>query len=132
MSDEIRIAISTDARGFGPNATLLASILRRTSSSVQEVRPLKVEFIAAGEEVTGRFPGNVGPLLKLKGMREADVSKTPKPESNHRFSAKWTFVTVLSTSVIVLSGIRAYVTVSKYPVIKMAENIDFVTVLGES
>ncbi|WP_367871111.1 glycosyltransferase [Luteolibacter sp. Populi] len=68
----IRIAISSDAKGHGNSATLIASILRRTEQPVQvrcwcrgylpesfESGALKVEFFPAEEEVTGRYPGHV-------------------------------------------------------------------------
>lgn len=69
----ITLAISTDERGFAYNATLIASILRRTGRAVWvrcwcrgflpesfETGRLRVEFRPAVEEVTGRFPGYVG------------------------------------------------------------------------
>lgn len=72
MSRPIRIALSTDVRGLAPNATLLASVLRRTQASVEvrcwcrgflpdsfESGPLKVEFLSADEPVSGRYPGHV-------------------------------------------------------------------------
>jgi histo-blood group ABO system transferase len=70
----IRIALSTDIRGFHINATLVASVVRRASMPVHvrcwcrgflpesfEVGILKVEFLPATEEVTGKYPGNSGP-----------------------------------------------------------------------
>lgn len=70
----ITIAISTDARGYEFNATLLASILRRTRLPVHvrcwcrgflpvsfESGRLRVEFLPATDEVTGRYPGTSGP-----------------------------------------------------------------------
>jgi len=86
MSDCICIALSTDLRGFGPNATLLASVLRRTQARVHvrcwcrgflpesfEQGPLSVEFIAAEEEVSGKYPGYVGPAVfdRLRVIRDA-------------------------------------------------------------
>ena len=70
----LRLALSTDAAGFGYNATLIAGILRRTASALH-VRcwcrgfraesfgsgPLRVEFIEASQRVTGKFPSYVVP-----------------------------------------------------------------------
>ncbi|MEI6178760.1 MAG: glycosyltransferase [Verrucomicrobiota bacterium] len=82
----IRLALSTDAKGHPYHATLLASILRRTEAAVHvrcwcrgfvaesfESGPLKVEFIHTEEEVTGRFPGYVGPAVfdRLRVIRDA-------------------------------------------------------------
>jgi lipopolysaccharide biosynthesis glycosyltransferase len=68
----ITLVISTDAEGLRRNSTLIASIVRRTKRSVKvrcytrgfsqqsfEVRNLRVDFVRADEEVTGRFPGHV-------------------------------------------------------------------------
>ncbi len=81
----IRIALSTDARGHAPHATLIASILRRTALPVHvrcwcrgfspesfESGRLKVEFIRTDEEVTGRFPGQSGPAAydRLRVIRD--------------------------------------------------------------
>lgn len=68
----ITLAISTDAEGFGKNSTLIASIVRRTERLVWvrcytrgfeqasfAVRNLRVDFVRADEEVTGRYPGHV-------------------------------------------------------------------------
>jgi lipopolysaccharide biosynthesis glycosyltransferase len=68
----ITLVISTDSEGFGKNATLIASIVRRTDRQVWvrcytrgflpesfAVRNLRVEFVRADEEVTGRYPGHV-------------------------------------------------------------------------
>ena len=74
MKKELRIALSTDARGHAPHATLIASILRRTERAVH-VRcwcrgflpdsfsqgKLTAEFLPAEEEVTGRYPSSSGP-----------------------------------------------------------------------
>jgi hypothetical protein len=70
----ITLALSTDERGFAINATLIASILRRTERAVWvrcwcrgflpesfETGRLRVEFLPAVEEVTGRYPGTSGP-----------------------------------------------------------------------
>jgi lipopolysaccharide biosynthesis glycosyltransferase len=70
----INLAISTDEQGFVYNATLIASILRRTEQAVHvrcwcrgflpesfETGQLRVEFLPAVEEVTGRYPGSSGP-----------------------------------------------------------------------
>ena len=70
----IQLALSTDERGFSYNATLIASILRRTQLPVHvrcwcreflpdsfETGRLRVEFLPAVEPVTGRFPGSSGP-----------------------------------------------------------------------
>ena len=72
----LNLALSTDANGHPYHATLIASILRRTSMPVHvrcwcrgflpesfETGPLKVEFIPAEEEVTGKFPSYVGPAV---------------------------------------------------------------------
>lgn len=68
----IRIALSSDAKGHGNSATLIASILRRTKSPVHvrcwcrdylpesfQLGSLEVEFFPAAEEVSGRYPGHV-------------------------------------------------------------------------
>ncbi len=85
-SQTIRIALSSDAKGHPYHATLIASILRRTELPVHvryycrgfasesfEAGPLKVEFIATSEEVTGKFPGYVGPAVfdRLRVIRDA-------------------------------------------------------------
>lgn len=70
----IRLALSTDAKGHSYHATLIASILRRKEVPVHvrcwcrgflpdsfETGPLKVEFLPALEEVTGKYPGSSGP-----------------------------------------------------------------------
>lgn len=83
----ISIVLSTDAGGFGHNATLLGSILRRTSSEVR-VRvytrgfsqesfrsgPLSVEFIRSDEEVSGRYPRHVNEAVfdRLRIIRDFD------------------------------------------------------------
>ena len=81
----IRIAISTDAKGHPYNATLIASILRRTKSPVHvrcwcrgfsgksfQCDSLKVEFIDTDEEVTGHFPSQSGPAAydRLRVIRD--------------------------------------------------------------
>ncbi len=82
----IRIAISTDTQGYPHNATLIASILRRTTVPVHvrcwcrgflpesfETGALKVEFISATEEVTGRYPGHVSTAVfdRLRVIRDS-------------------------------------------------------------
>ena len=70
----ITLALATDERGFAINATLIASILRRTARSVWvrcwcrgflpesfETGRLRVEFLPAVEAITGRYPGSSGP-----------------------------------------------------------------------
>ena len=70
----ITLALSTDQRGFAYNATLIASILRRTGRAVWvrcwcrgflpesfETGRLRVEFRPAVEEVTGKYPWTSGP-----------------------------------------------------------------------
>ena len=72
----INLALSTDERGFAYNATLIASILRRTGRTLWvrcwcrgflpesfETGRLRVEFRPAAEAVTGKFPGYVGPAV---------------------------------------------------------------------
>lgn len=81
----ITIAISSDAKGHGNSATLLASILRRTRERVWvrcwcrgyspvsfETGRLKVEFIGAEEAVTGRYPGHVNEAVfdRLRVIRD--------------------------------------------------------------
>jgi lipopolysaccharide biosynthesis glycosyltransferase len=74
MKNDVRVAISTDEAGFAINATLIASILRRTDRAVHvrcwcrgfspesfEKGQLKVEFLPAEDEVTGRYPTKSGP-----------------------------------------------------------------------
>ncbi len=71
----IRVSISSDSSGFASNATLIASILRRSENSVHsrcwcrgflpesfESEALRVEVIPALEEVTGKYPGSSGPV----------------------------------------------------------------------
>jgi lipopolysaccharide biosynthesis glycosyltransferase len=82
----IRIALSTDIKGHPHNATLIASILRRTKSTVHvrcwcrgfappsfETGRLKVEFISATEEVTGRYPAHVSTAVfdRLRVIRDS-------------------------------------------------------------
>jgi lipopolysaccharide biosynthesis glycosyltransferase len=82
---KICITISTDAQGFSKNATLIASIVRRTQRDVQvrcytrgfsqrsfAIRNLTVDFVRAEEEVTGRFPGHVPIAVfdRLRVMRD--------------------------------------------------------------
>lgn len=81
----ICITISTDAQGFSKNATLIASIVRRTQRLVsvrcytrgfsQEsfaIRNLQVDFVRSEEEVTGRYPGHVPVAVfdRLRVMRD--------------------------------------------------------------
>lgn len=81
----VTLTISTDAQGFSRNATLLASIVRRTECLVwvkcytrgfsQEsfaIRNLRVDFIRSEEDVTGRFPGHVPIAVfdRLRVMRD--------------------------------------------------------------
>jgi hypothetical protein len=85
MKNMIAIAISTDERGFEINATLIASIIRRASRPVWvrcwcrgflpesfATGPLKVEFLPAEEEVTGKYPGASGPAAydRLRVIRD--------------------------------------------------------------
>ncbi len=81
----ISIVLSTDAGGFGNNATLLGSILRRTSAQVR-VRvytrgfsatsfrsgPLSVEFIRCDEAVNGSYPRHVNEAVfdRLRIIRD--------------------------------------------------------------
>lgn len=82
---DITLTISTDAQGFSKNATLLASILRRTNRNVWvkcytrgfsrksfSKRHLRVDFIRAEEEITGKFPGHVPVAVfdRLRVMRD--------------------------------------------------------------
>jgi lipopolysaccharide biosynthesis glycosyltransferase len=70
----IKIALSTDARGHEYNATLIASILRRTAWDVHvrcwcvgflpesfEVGKLKVEFLPAAGDTANKYPLSSGP-----------------------------------------------------------------------
>ena len=81
----IRITLSSDAKGHGNSATLIASILRRTDSPVHvrcwcrgylpgsfESGRLKVEFFGAEEDVTGRYPGHVNAAVfdRLRVIRD--------------------------------------------------------------
>ena len=83
----LRLALSTDAAGFPYNATLIASILRRTASPLHvrcwcrgfrpesfETGPLRVEFIEANQQVTGKFPSYVGPAVfdRLRVIEQAE------------------------------------------------------------
>src|SRR5262245_20202000 len=82
----LTIAFSSDLRGFARNATVIASVLRRTSARLwvkfvcQKFLPpsfetgrLKVEFIPADKERTGRYPGYVGSAVfdRLQVIRDA-------------------------------------------------------------
>ncbi len=80
-SNLITLVISTDAEGLRRNSTLIASILRRTERLVWvrcytrgfeqssfEIRNLRVDFVRADEEITGRYPGHV-PLAVFDRMR---------------------------------------------------------------
>jgi hypothetical protein len=82
---KLKIAISSDLRGFGYNASLIASVVRRASVGVHvrcwcrgfsqqsfETGHLKVEFIEAAGEIPGRFPGYVGPAVfdRLRVIRD--------------------------------------------------------------
>lgn len=81
----ISISLSSDHRGHRYNSTLISSILRRTAEPVHvrywcrgflpssfELGRLKVEFLAAEEEVTGRYPGHVNPAVfdRLRVIRD--------------------------------------------------------------
>ena len=83
----IKIALSTDACGHEFNATLIASILRRTESDVHvrcwcmgflpesfEVGKLKVEFLPSGSLTSGRVPSYVGSAVfdRLKVIQQCD------------------------------------------------------------
>ena len=84
----IRLVFSTDARGFNPPATVLASILRRTSARVSariytrgfaaesfRSGPLEVEFVRCEESVSGLYPRHVNQAVfdRLRIIRdEAD------------------------------------------------------------
>ncbi len=81
------LALSTDAAGFPYNATLIASILRRTASALHvrcwcrgfrpesfETGLLRVEFIEANQQVTGKYPSYVGPAVfdRLRVIEQAE------------------------------------------------------------
>lgn len=83
----IKLVLSTDIRGFAHNATVLASILRRTESPVSvrvytrgfsfknfEAGQLHADFIRCDEEVSGRYPGHVNPAVfdRLRIIRDFD------------------------------------------------------------
>ena len=83
----LRLALSTDAAGFPYNATLIASILRRTASALHvrcwcrgfrpesfETGLLRVEFIEANQQVTGKYPSYVGPAVfdRLRVIEQAE------------------------------------------------------------
>jgi hypothetical protein len=86
-----RLVLSTDTKGHPYLATLIASIFRRTSLSVHvrcwcrgflpesfETARLKVEFLPALDEVTGRYPGTSGPaaydrLLVIRDCPDWDL-----------------------------------------------------------
>lgn len=83
---DITIAISSDVRGFSAHATLIASILRRTTRNVWvkywcrdfeqesfETDRLKVDFIPSGEKRDGNYPGHVPPAVfdRLEVIRQA-------------------------------------------------------------
>ena len=74
LTSSINIALSTDARGHDINATLIASIMRRTQWNVQircwcvgflpesfEVGKLKVEFLPASGDHANKYPSQSGP-----------------------------------------------------------------------
>ena len=104
----ITLVISTDAEGLKRNSTLIASILRRTRRFVHvrcytrgfsqrsfEVRNLRVDFLRADEEVTGRYPGHVPVAVfdRLRIMRD-------EPE--------WDRCLVLDHDMICLSDLGEY------------------------
>ena len=77
----VTIAFSSDAKGFPRNATVVASVLRRTALPVHikfycqgflppsfESGRLRVEFLRAGVVREGKFPSHVG-LRCLTGCR---------------------------------------------------------------
>lgn len=70
----IRLVLSTDLAGFSRNATVIASVVRRTARQVIvrcytrgfrpasfEVKNLRVDFVEAGQEIAGRYPRHVVP-----------------------------------------------------------------------
>ncbi|BCU77655.1 glycosyltransferase [Luteolibacter sp. LG18] len=83
----IKIVLSSDQRGLPYNATLIGSVLRRTTANVH-VRfytrgyrresftsgRLKVDFIETDEAVTGRYPGHVNLAVfdRLRVIRDFD------------------------------------------------------------
>jgi lipopolysaccharide biosynthesis glycosyltransferase len=104
----IRITISSDAKGHGNSATLIASILRRTQVPVHvrcwcrgylpmsfQQGPLKVEFFPAEEEVTGVYPGHVNPAVfdRLRVIRDG---------------ADWDRCLVMDHDMIVLCDLAPY------------------------
>jgi lipopolysaccharide biosynthesis glycosyltransferase len=104
----ICITISTDAQGFSKNATLLASIVRRTNRKVsircytrgfsQEsfaIRNLQVDFVRSEEEVTGRYPGHV-PVAVFDRLRVI------------RDETEWDRCLVLDHDMIFLSDLGEY------------------------
>lgn len=104
----IYITISTDAQGFSKNATLLASIVRRTQRQVavrcytrgfsQEsfaIRNLQVDFVRSVEEVTGRYPGHV-PVAVFDRLRVI------------RDETEWDRCLVLDHDMICLSDLGEY------------------------
>lgn len=85
MKKELRVALSTDAKGHPYHATLIASILRRASRPVWvrcwcrgflpesfEVGQLRMEFLRAEEEVSGKYPAMSGPAAydRLRVIRD--------------------------------------------------------------
>jgi hypothetical protein len=81
----VLLVISTDAEGFRYNSTLIASVVRRTERLVWvrcytrgfeegsfEVRNLRVDFVKADGEVTGRYPRHVPVAVfdRLRVMRD--------------------------------------------------------------
>jgi lipopolysaccharide biosynthesis glycosyltransferase len=104
----VRIVLSSDATGFSRNATLIASILRRTAARVEvrfytrgfdvasfEQGQLKVEFTRCEEPVTGKYPGHVPQAVFDRLRIIADESR-------------WDRVLVMDHDMVVLCDLAPY------------------------
>ena len=104
----IKIVASTDVQGFAHNATVLASVLRRTKSSVWariytrgfsypdfETGRLRAEFIRCDEEVSGKYPPHVTSAVfdRLRIIRD---------------SSDWDRALVLDHDMLVFTDLASY------------------------
>ncbi len=104
----VRIVLSSDVVGFSRNATLIASILRRTDARVEvrfytrgfdvpsfEQGKLKVKFTRCEEPVTGKYPGHVPQAVFDRLRIIADESE-------------WERVLVMDHDMVVLCDLAPY------------------------
>lgn len=96
----VAITLSSDLRGFSRNATVIASVLRRTALQVsvkcycQGFLPLSfksdrlsVEFMKADRMQTGCYPSHVGSAVfdRLQVIRDAEKRDRCLIMNNRRF-----------------------------------------------